>query len=235
MKVHRFFTSWHAQGDTLTISDAAVCHQASRVLKLRPGERIAVCDGTGKEYACDIAEISPQEVRLTIIDERVCADAHLPHVTLCCALLKRENFEWVVQKATEVGVTRIVPLLTDRTIKTGLKHERLVKIAAEAAELSGRGRVPEITEPMTMEQALKMCNANDRHCFYHTESKEHVSDHSPLPAPRSVLWIGPEGGWSEREVALAKEYGLTFSTLGPLVLRGETAAVVATYVAVHGA
>jgi 16S rRNA (uracil1498-N3)-methyltransferase len=146
-------------------------------------------------------------------------------VTLCCSILKRENFELVVQKATELGVSRIIPIIAERTVKTGLKMERLKAIAKEATEQSGRGVVPDISEPMSLTDALALPGHK---LFFHTGTQAHPA----LSSDPALLFIGPEGGWSDRDVAAAVSAGCQVCSLGKRTLRGETAAIVACYQAV---
>lgn len=153
-------------------------------------------------------------------------------VTLYCSILKRENFVWVVQKCTEVGVKAIIPIIAERTVKTGINMDRLRMIAKEAAEQSGRGIIPHIFEPMDFTAALlKAKNESIPHIFYHRETS--IAPFSNLQSPISGIWIGPEGGWTPEEVAEAENSSFQISSLGKLTLRAETAAIVGSYMAVN--
>jgi 16S rRNA (uracil1498-N3)-methyltransferase len=155
-----------------------------------------------------------------------------PHrrVTLYCSLLKKENFEFVVQKATEIGVEKIVPVISERTIKTNLNIPRLSLIALEAAEQSGHSFVPQINEPVAFKKAL--ASATGDAVFF---APGGMDAGSALEKTGDFLgvFIGPEGGWSEAELALAKERYLPVCNLGSSILRGETAAIIASYLAVN--
>jgi 16S rRNA (uracil1498-N3)-methyltransferase len=146
-------------------------------------------------------------------------------VTLFCAVLKKENFELVVQKATECGVSKIIPIITARTVKTGLNLERLQKIAREASEQSGRSTVPEISEPISFDESLEMTRQNDLKILFDISGKflGKTSKNSP------AIWIGPEGGWTPEEIKKATQNNFKIASLGPNTLRAETAAIVATY------
>jgi 16S rRNA (uracil1498-N3)-methyltransferase len=153
------------------------------------------------------------------------------HVTLYVAALKRDNLELVVQKATEIGVSEIVPLRSARTIKQEANVERLQLIAREAAEQSGRGRVPVVRPLVSYEEAIKTLQDRQSAFFFDLNA-------SPLLMPdtgysirdtKACLFIGPEGGWAPEERVLAEQQGLTIVGLGPRTLRGETAAIVASY------
>jgi len=120
--------------------------------------------------------------------------------------------------------------LSQRTVKQKLKLERLKLIALEAAEQSGRGEVPEVLEPMRWDQAVKHASENQKNIFYHT--RETVADAKLSKDVKKIgVWIGPEGGWSNEEVAEAKKLEWTIMSLGDLILRAETAAIVASYFA----
>ncbi|MEK7105276.1 MAG: RsmE family RNA methyltransferase [Patescibacteria group bacterium] len=219
-KIHRF------------ILPTDLGHQLRDVLKMERGEEINLLDGQGVEGRAKIVATSPSvEVEL----ESVGRNQNEPtrRVILYAAILKREHFELIVQKATEVGVTEVVPVISKRTVKTGIKLDRLRKIATEAAEQSGRGVVPIIHEPMGFEQALLDAKRNETNLFFHTST-------TPNPSLKRMggesmgIFIGPEGGWDESEVEAAKAAGCELATLGNLTLRGETAAIVATYLVATG-
>lgn len=152
-------------------------------------------------------------------------------VILYCSILKRENFELAVQKAVEAGASEIAPIICERTVKTGLKYDRLRKIIKEAAEQSGRGKVPVLREAMDLKEAIVAAAENKvNFLFDHSGDNFVLSDSTKLsPASRVGVFIGPEGGWSDFELDLARQRGFKIASLGKLTLRAETAAIVATY------
>src|SRR3989338_4709924 len=225
MKRHRFFGK---------LTDPQNHHQIPTVLKLRPEEHVVMCDGEGNETEMTVSG--------TVIETRQVDAEPKRHIILYAALLKRENFEAVVQKATELGAKEIVPLITERTVKLGFKRERLEAIVREAAELSGRGVIPIIHEPMKFEDAMRESLSKGSSYFFDTnrcvdEPTSAFFAHSEMSTKRVVaslhLFVGPEGGWSEQERNFAKQNGLETVSLGPLIMRGETAAMIATFLAVH--
>ena len=232
MKTHRFIVDVRLAKGLITVQDESLARQMASVLKLKTGETVVLSDGQGSEAKGTIARLDKKSAVVDLGEPGVCAIEPERKVVLCCAILKRENFEWVVQKATEVGVGKIVPLITDRTVKQSLKTERLHLIAKEAAEQSGRCRVPEIIQPMTLSEALAEADV-DRKLFFHVgtpqESKTPTVNDDPIK-----IFVGPEGGWTDAEVDLAKNKGCLVQGLGDLALRGETAAVCASFVAVNG-
>lgn len=232
MKVHRFIILDVEFSAELHVADRGIIHQAFAVLKLRAGESVIICDGRGKESLGVIAEVSKDTLVVRLAEPQVSENEPGVSVTLYAAVVKRDNFELIVQKAVEVGVTRIVPIITRRTIKTGIQMARLEIIMKEAAEQSGRGVLPEISEPMNFSEVLLdispeadnfMCNAGGAHFG------DIVFESAK---PRSIF-IGPEGGFDDQEVTDAAFAGLKTVSFGSLVMRAETAAIVATHWAVN--
>ena len=228
MKIHRFIGPFDLNADRSLIRDPDLAHQIRTVLKLRPGEKIVLADGSGTEALASISGIDRSGIEVMVLERRASAEPKRK-LTLYCAVLKRENFEFAAEKAVEAGASRIVPLITLHTVKLGLNVERLKKIAKEAAEQCGRGIVPEITEPVRFRQALKEAAGNDVNYLFDASGAEFVR---PAPAAATAgVWIGPEGGWDATETAAAREQGFDIVSLGPLILRGETAAAIAVYLA----
>jgi 16S rRNA (uracil1498-N3)-methyltransferase len=228
VKIHRFITNVNLDDDAVILT-GDLFHQIKHVLKLKVNELVDLSDGRGRARRGTIVSISASSIDVhlqEVLESRESAD----RVVLYCAMLKRENFEFVVQKATEVGVSEIVPVHTERTVKLGIKMDRLQKIALEAAEQSGRSVVPTIHEPIKLADALSDAKRNDINVVFHM-------DGNAMPqAKKSIgLFIGPEGGWTADELALVASAGTTIASLGPLTLRAETAAIIATYLATHSA
>ena len=228
--VQRFFGPFNIKGDQERISDPEVLHQLKDVLRLGPGDKVVLVDQKGNEATGEIVKLTKEFAELVLSEHRRNEAEPKREVTLYCAVLKRENFEWVVQKATEVGVREIVPIITKRTIKLGLNLERLQKIMKEAAEQSGRGIVPALREPANFQEALDL--AGDRTNIVFDASGENLSKIDTHPQSMNI-WIGPEGGWDLEEVERARETKCKIAHLGPLTLRAETAAVVASYLVVQ--
>lgn len=226
MRLHRFIVDTDLSRTAAAVSDPELCHQLGKVLRLTPGDQLILVDGKGAEATCVIESLDAKTLRVKVTEKRPVDTEPSRHVTLCCSILKRENFELVVQKATECGVSEIIPLIAERTVKTGVKMERLRIIAKEAAEQSGRGRIPVIHEPMQFADTLKLDGTK---FFFHVGAESPVENQNAEPF---VLFIGPEGGWTDTEVALAQSAGCTMTTLGKLILRGETAAIIASFLAV---
>jgi 16S rRNA (uracil1498-N3)-methyltransferase len=229
MRLHRFIGDFDLGARRLAVRDAALANQLANVLRLDAGDEVMLCDGRGKEASATIVSLGKAEMEFDLSPATDCTTEPERRVTLCCAVLKRENFELVVQKAVEAGVAAIVPVLTHRTVKQGLRGDRLVKIAKEAAEQSGRGIVPPIGEPIALAKAFDLAHGKSAGFFDFGGT-----DAAPALAaagPEVFLFIGPEGGWDEAESAEARKRGLGILSLGPRTLRAETAAIVATWLA----
>jgi 16S rRNA (uracil1498-N3)-methyltransferase len=221
MKIHRFIGDFKLQQNELEVG-GEIAHQIIKVLKLEIGEKIELCDGKGVNALCKIKSLGKNSLMVEI--EKIGIDEEEnKKVSLFCAVLKKENFELVVQKATECGVDKIIPIITARTVKTGLNIERLQKIAKEASEQSGRSTVPEISEPVSFEESLKQ--AKGVNIFFDISGEVLKEKNNSI----INIWIGPEGGWIPEEIHKAKSAGFKIASLGKNILRGETAAIIATY------
>ena len=230
MKVHRFLKEIDFLSREFLSTDRDWCRQLSTVLKLKPGEQIVVTDGKGEEVLIGLEMVSSREVRGVVIDRLRPKRENDLKTELAMAILKKENFELVVQKATELGIKKIVPIVTTRTIKTGLNLDRLNKIVAEALELSGRVNLPQIEEPKLFIEYLKQKDGKvgsvDRVIF--DGRGENASEKIFSQNDRLAL-VGPEGGFTDEELSLARASGFKIVSLSPLTWRGETAGIVASF------
>lgn len=225
MRLHRFIGPFDLNRETLSVTDGEFINQWKNVLRLKTGDQVILCDGEGQETLATIIDADKKEVEFALETPSTPDREPKKAVTLYCALLKRENFEIVVQKATEIGITKIVPLLTERTVKTGFNRERLEKIIQEASEQSGRTILPELGEPLKFSEAIEtICGPAT--ILFDLSGKKDI----PMSGI-SNIFIGPEGGFTESEVALARGGEALIGSLGNLVLRGETAAIVVSYLA----
>lgn len=233
MRLHRFIGNFDFSGHITEIADERAVRQIARVLRLKAGDEVILGDGKGREYVAAIKKINPKKIYLLIRKE----NGSTPEIgenpiLLYCAILKRENFELVVRKATEIGVTQIIPILAERTVKKRARPSRLADIAREASEQSGRRFVPAIREAITIAQALNEIKTGDRAIFFDPAGAP-VPSRTPDPAGSIRIFIGPEEGWTEKEKNRAKENGALVIRLGTLTLRSETAAIVGLYQILH--
>ena len=235
MSANRFFISESGfEGDLVRLS-AEQAHQVCHVLRLRVGDAIIVLDGTGTEYDVKLTATSGRDTVGQIVGKREAMGEPKVQITLFQSLLTREKFEWVLQKGTEVGVSRFAPVQTERTLLRARqidpkKMVRWQKIVTEAAEQSHRGRIPQIDTAVTFAQALSQLGDFDRALIGSTSSQTRaLADalaESATPPTSVAILIGPEGGFSHEETARACENGAIPVNLGPRILRTETAGVV---------
>jgi len=199
-----------------------------RVLRHKAGDRIQVVDGEGNEYRCVITKIGRGEVQAEVMSQTRRARETVAEVTLAASITKGTKMDAMVEMATELGVSQIVPLVTMRTIArlTPARVQRFRHLAVAALKSSTRTMLPKIKPPEEFEQFLKESGHFDLKLLAYEEEKR-VRLHEVMTAsPRRVaLVIGPEGGFSETEVAAAQARGFRTFSLGPRRLRAETACI----------
>ncbi len=230
--MHRFFVpgSWQI-GDEVVLEEAQA-HQISQVLRLRPQTPITLLDNRDWAYTITLTEVNKRQVRGRVTERTPATGEPTTSLTLYQGLLKADKFEWVLQKGTEIGVACFVPLITERSVVQEVSTNKLARwqrILTEAAEQSGRGRVPQLLTPTPFASALTSL-LPDTLALIPYEQEKATSLQTSLatsPSRHVALFIGPEGGWSEAEIRLAQASGVMPITLGPRILRAETAAVVA--------
>ena len=228
----RFITNFDLMAQRIYVRDKDLLKQWQSVLRLRVGDEVILADGKLNEALGKIIELRKDFAGVEILKKYKNTSEPSTEVSLFCAVLKRENFDMVVQKATEAGVKSIVPLITKRTIKTGLKLERLNKIAKEASEQSGRGLIPAVSAPVEFLDAVKSLSGAPTSILFNFDG-HNISDIADLVSRKINIFVGPEGGWEDDEVKFARESDFRIVSLGDLILRAETAATVASYLAVH--
>lgn len=222
----RFFTQdVDAESARITGPDAA---HIARVLRMHPGENVTVCDLAGSDYHCEIQSASPDIVELRVLGKAPTVAEPDIRVTLFQGLPKADKMEWIVQKSVELGVSRIVPVLTARCVSRPDRHAmakktaRWDKIALEAAKQSGRGCLPHVEEAVDFAAAARELAGMERGVlFYERGGDAHGNLWGGMK--EIGICIGPEGGFADEEVALAKQLGVHVCTLGPRILRTETA------------
>lgn len=224
MRLHRFYHS-ETIGDKkeLIINSADFVNQVVRVFRLGVGDKVVVFDGSGNDYVYELLEVKPRgPVVLRICEVGPSRFMPTRKIYLFQSMIKKDKFEWVVEKATELGVTDIVPALADRSEKKDLNIERLRKIAIEASEQCGRGDVPVIATARPRLAELLIINCQK--VALHLEGENFITARPRLAGDIGVF-IGPEGGWSPNELDMFHKNGVTICSLGKQVLRAETAAI----------
>ena len=231
--------------DSLNLASDEARHLRD-VLRLKTGDEVYVFDGAGKEFHCVVGESRRDYAQLKIINEVSPARPESPlDLTLAVALLKGEKFDLVVQKATELGVARIVPVATkhaDIRLRDGSDGAKRVarwqRIALEAAKQSGRAVVPKVSNPVSFESLVEPAPSDGALLgliFSERDGQSLSAARKRIPANLSSLTglIGSEGGWADEEIAAAREAGWIIVTLGGRTLRAETAAIAVTALLQH--
>src|SRR5579859_13506 len=221
----------HWTGSTATLEGEQAQH-LSRVLRAQPGMEFDVVAG-GHAWLARITSVNRDSVEFELLEE-LAAAAALP-ATLVLSVFKFDRMEWAVEKAVELGCSRILPVLADRTEKhlaqvAGKRVERWRRIALEAAKQSRRSDLPEIADPLRLPQVLAEKPAAHRILLSETEEDQsllRILQAGSAARGDLALAIGPEGGWTPAEIAAFKHAGWQSATLGPRILRVETAAIAA--------
>ena len=238
--MNRFFISPNCFDITFVKFDDNTSHQIHKVLRLKSGDKVIALDGSGMEYTVELNQISNNQCVGKILSRQDSNAEPRVKLTLLVGLTQRDKFEWVLQKCTEIGATAFTPVITSRSLVQDIrsaeqKISRWQSILKEAAEQSGRGVIPILNPPVLYLQALEQLRGQELGMIaYEGENKEPLKKAIKKFSGKNLgLMIGPEGGLSMEEVQRAKQSGLITVSLGPRILRMETAAVVATALILH--
>lgn len=233
--MHRFFIDIdNIKKGGIIITGENVNH-ISKVLRLKEKDKIILCDGEGTDYIVSIDSMDKYAVRTTILYKETSTGESYLDVVVYQGIPKSSKMDFIIQKCTELGVNRIVPVINTRTVvklatkkEEQKKVERWQKIATEAAKQSGRGKIPVIDMPMTFENALNEAVSRDLILMpYELEKNNTLKEVIKGKNPNSIaIFIGPEGGFENNEVQLALSKNVVTVTLGNRILRTETAGFV---------
>ena len=224
MARRRFFVDQVRKGQAEITGESA--HHLTRVLRVEVGQKFEITDNQ-RAWLASVETARKDLVRFDVIEE-IPAGPELPSLTLYLALIKFERFEWAVEKATELGVSRIVPVEANRS-EQGLfagaqkRAERWKRIARESSEQSRRLRVPEIGDPIRLAEALKDGSTHRCRLDEQADAKPLLSAFTFHAGDSGAISIGPEGGWIDAERRQFSDAGWTAASLGPSILRAETA------------
>lgn len=233
--MNRFFVDPAVLVDGPILLDGGMAHQMARVLRLRPGDRVVLLDGSGQEVVAELRQVRPHGVVACPVERRPGRPEPACAVTVYQGVLRPARFEWLLEKGTELGVVAFVPLLTERSVvrpEDGGKADRWRRIVREAAEQCGRAVLPEVRPPARLTDAIGGAGGLRLLCWEASEGpglrmtlREAVAA-GARPAAVS-LFMGPEGGFTEAEVEAAREAGAHVVSLGRRILRSETAGLAA--------
>jgi 16S rRNA (uracil1498-N3)-methyltransferase len=239
--VHRFFVAPERLSHGKVEFSPEQSHQLATVLRARPGEHVTVLDNGGWMYDVELVAVSPETTRGSVCSRRLAPNEPRTKLTLYPALLKSDKLELVLQKCTEIGASGFAPIISDRcnvgAIVSENRRQRWERIIVEAAEQSERGRLPQLHPATLFPQACEHVRGRglsfiawergDR-LGLRTALVEHLKAGSSARPFAMNLFLGPEGGFTEDEIELARSYGIIPVSLGPRILRAETAAIVST-------
>lgn len=224
----RLFVPGPLAEDREVVIEGTQAHYLLRVMRVGEGDAVVLCDDLTGEWVAEVENAGKRELVLRLV-ERLRQREQVPNLWLCPALLKKDRFDLVLEKATELGVGRIVPVLARRCVADRLNPERARTIITEAAEQCARTALPELAEPMKLDALLRDWPA-DRVLFFADEmgGEAAAAAFAAHTGPAALL-IGPEGGFDDAERAAVRALPQARAiSLGPRILRGETAAIAAT-------
>ena len=232
--MNRFFVPPESLTSSTVVFPPETAHQIASVLRLRVGQNVILLDNLGSEFEVCLSRVEKKSVSGEVIARRPALPEPAVQVSLYLCLTQREKFEWMLQKCTELGAAAFYPLISSRSLvqdaaEAAKKNTRWSQILQEAAEQSGRGRIPRLYPVQSWNQALHSAPTGHTHCLLAwEEEKAHSLKQalSGLAAPLSLaVLIGPEGGLSPQEASAAEAAGILPVSLGPRILRMETAAI----------
>ena len=226
-KTFRLYTKEELQPNKTFLLNEEQTHYLKNVVKYSPKDTLLCFDNKRGEFLCDIVAFNKKTAEVTIKSQTK-DFSPCPDIWLLFAPLKKDKTDFVIEKATELGVKKIIPTLTRYTITTNIKTERYIQQAIEASEQSRRTDIPEISSPATLDELLSKWDTT-RTLFFMDETLESPSFLEQLqqtPSSPSAILIGPEGGFSTEELSILKSKSFAKgATLGPRILRAETAAL----------
>lgn len=205
-----------------------------KVLRLTSGDRISLIDGTGYEYVAEIRELSQDAALVEIVSRQWSLSESPLELTVCQGFLKDKKMDDLVRHLTELGMSRWIPVLCERAVarpdprRMTERIKRWETIAIEALKQCGRAKPPEISDLMTLSELFEMKKVFDRRYLFWENEETPLDDPETGGSKKILILLGPEGGFSEREVADAQLAGFTSVSLGPRILRAETAALAAS-------
>ena len=225
MRLHRFYINQPLGEEIVRVENLGIIHQLISVFRYTIGDEVILFSGNGYDYRYTILSSSKKEISFKLQDKNRSILVE-KNVTLYMALVKKDTFEHIVRNCTELGVAQFVPIIAERSEKKNLNFERLQIIATEASEQCGRGDVPIISPIITTEEAVDDISDN-KHTVVASLFGEKVSSETiknTLKNKDISVFVGPEGGWSEKEEKLFEDKGFTKIKLTETVLKADTGA-----------
>ncbi len=211
---------------------SVLCEEESRhcvkVMRHREGDTVYVTDGQGQRFECRLVKADARGCLLDVVTTEVVPTFHHMLHMAVAPTKNIDRFEWFVEKAVEIGVCQITPIICDHSERTTLRLDRLERVATAAAKQSLKCHLPNIGEPISCAKLIEQATEQQRFILHCVEDAKRHLYQACAPGQSTLVLIGPEGDFSTREIELAKEHGFEACTLGEQRLRTETAAMVAT-------
>lgn len=221
MKIHHFHVGVVLTIGSINVPSLGLVSQLQRVLRLSPGEEVVLFDDSGYLFKATISSYQKESVTFNVLSKVENPVKLGREIWLFASVVKKDTFEWIVEKATELGVSHIVPLISARTEKKAVNLDRLTIVSIEAAEQSGRSTVPKIHSILKLADAIANYSHLSSVVWEPTAAKFDPKDMHTIVS----TYIGPEGGWTKEELEMFKKAGIPAISLGPQILRAETAVV----------
>jgi len=214
----------------IELASQAAIH-LTRVLRCKEGDQLVLFNGDGNEYSATITRIHRNHVAVKILSLKNINNESPLHITLVQAISKGERMDYTIQKAVELGVSKVIPVITERSLslksdRVQKKHQHWLGVATSACEQSGRNTIPEISLPVLFSDWVTNNDKNSLGLMLAPAADTHINQIN-FSNQNINLLIGPEGGLSNNEISLSRQYGITGIKMGPRILRTETAAVTA--------
>ena len=232
-----FFIKQSDLADSKVVVKASDAHHIKNVLRLKPGDKIGLFDGTGLNYETRIVTLLPKSVEVSVIRSFPSTTESNVQITVAQALLKDRKMDLLVRQLTELGITRWIPFIAKRSVprpdkkRLFTRTERWKKIAKEALKQCKRSCSPEIGATVSFEEVLNLGKDSDLKIVFWEEESKPVNKELPVsnlnPPEKIFILLGPEGGFTLKEVENAKASGFITAALGPRILRAETATIAA--------
>lgn len=226
MRIHRFYITNQVETKSFDVTDRDLIHQWKSVFRYNVGSQVIIFNGDGFDYLCIITSLRALGTTLEVFKKTKNADiSQRKNIWLCMALIKKDNFELIVEKAVELGVSNVVPLLCEHSEKKNLNPKRLDKIIKEATEQSGRGDLMKVHEVKTLKELFESGILPQEKVTFDPNGKSWGEYRNSINQNSIAVFIGPEGGFSPKELEFFKSYNVNVVSLGSQILRAETAAI----------
>ncbi|MCP4671666.1 MAG: 16S rRNA (uracil(1498)-N(3))-methyltransferase, partial [Desulfobacula sp.] len=211
-----------------------------KVLRKKKGDQISITDGKGRDYKAIISMALPHAIKINIIEKCEVRTESFINITLCSGMLKDKKMDFIIKHVTQFGIQKWIPFFCERSIpspnikKIKARKKRWESIAKESLKQCNRSCIPKISDPLSFQTLVEQSENHDLKVTFHEKSNQKIKTlQKNIPPKKIIILIGPEGGFSPKEILLAEEKGFISHTLGPRILRAETASIAACTLIQH--